>query len=226
VESDPANADRRRRQILQAATALFIEREPTTVSIRDLENATGLTRGAIYYYYDSKEAFYFAVLVEGLRSFRDRLVAELVADDRTASERLEALVRLYFREYQNDRSMFTLHLRYFFGEYLEPTATPDNIADMTELITDCIDSITAVIEQGCDANELTSVDPRFDAMALWGLLSTVVQMQGNDVRISAVARPVEQLTADVIAHMRRNLSITASAPKPAPTRRVRKPIAP
>jgi AcrR family transcriptional regulator len=209
VESDPVNAERRRKQILQAATALFVEREPTTVSIRDLENATGLTRGAIYYYYDSKEAFYFAVLVEGLRSFRDRVVAELADDTRTASARIEGLVQLYVGEYSRDRSMFILHLRYFFGEYLEPTATAANVAHMTELIAECIDAITATIEQGRDAHELTSSDPRFDAMAMWGLLSTVVQMQDNDVRMAHVARPVEQLTNDLVAHLRRNLQVVA-----------------
>src|SRR3712207_1534312 len=56
------DADRSRRAILDAAEALFAERGFESVSLRDIGDAAGLSRGTPSYFFGAKEDLYVAVL--------------------------------------------------------------------------------------------------------------------------------------------------------------------
>lgn len=66
------DADRSRRAILDAAEALFAERGFESVSLQDIGEAAGLSRGTPNYFFGGKEDLYVAVLQ---RVFADREIA-------------------------------------------------------------------------------------------------------------------------------------------------------
>jgi TetR/AcrR family transcriptional regulator, transcriptional repressor for nem operon len=51
-----------REHILQTAFSLFITKSYKAVTMKDLENATGLTKGAFYHYFRSKEEIFIEVI--------------------------------------------------------------------------------------------------------------------------------------------------------------------
>src|SRR5262245_43565584 len=55
---DPAQ---RREQILDAANALFAERDYEDVSIEDISNAAGVTRGLVHHYFGGRKDVYVAL---------------------------------------------------------------------------------------------------------------------------------------------------------------------
>jgi AcrR family transcriptional regulator len=63
---DPAQ---RRDQILDAANALFAERSFDEVSVEDIANAAGVTRGLVHHYFGGRKEVYIALL--------ERLVATM-----------------------------------------------------------------------------------------------------------------------------------------------------
>jgi TetR/AcrR family transcriptional regulator len=63
------DADRSRRTILDAAETLFAERGLESVSLQDIGDAAGLSRGTPNYYFGAKQELYVAVLE---RVFADR----------------------------------------------------------------------------------------------------------------------------------------------------------
>ena len=63
------DADRSRKAILDAAETLFAERGFDAVSLREIGDAAGLSRGTPNYFFGSKEDLYVAVLE---RVFADR----------------------------------------------------------------------------------------------------------------------------------------------------------
>ncbi|GGN65286.1 TetR family transcriptional regulator [Actinoplanes lobatus] len=86
-----SDAEDTRRRILGETTALFIERGYASTSIRDISERLGMTKGALYYHFTSKEELLHAIvapLLSGLRAFvgdvrdagtvRPELVRELV----------------------------------------------------------------------------------------------------------------------------------------------------
>lgn len=70
-----AMSDTRRALVLDAARSVFAEKGVEGASIREIARRAGYTAGAIYSYFDSKEAIYAALLAESL----ERLNAEVIA---------------------------------------------------------------------------------------------------------------------------------------------------
>jgi AcrR family transcriptional regulator len=65
-------AEDTRRRILEAATALFNERGYGGTSIRDITERLGMTKGALYYHFSSKDELLYAMvtpLLEAVTSF-------------------------------------------------------------------------------------------------------------------------------------------------------------
>src|ERR1700754_2512715 len=88
--------DIRRAEILDRATALFIERGYDNVSLNDLIADAGVSKGAFYHWFPSKEAL-ITTLSE--RSARQQLAAieEAIADRQgNALNRLNALLQAGF----------------------------------------------------------------------------------------------------------------------------------
>lgn len=70
-----AMSDTRRALVLDAARSVFAEKGVEGASIREIARRAGYTPGAIYSYFESKEAIYAALLAESL----ERLNAEVAA---------------------------------------------------------------------------------------------------------------------------------------------------
>ena len=60
-KTSPAAKEGRRTQILNAAVRCFARRGYYETTIEDLVAETGLSRGALYLYFPSKEAIYLAI---------------------------------------------------------------------------------------------------------------------------------------------------------------------
>lgn len=95
-----ALADRRRELILEAARATFIERGMDGASIREIARRAGYTPGAIYSYFDGKDALYGALLGESLERL-NASVQEAVSTADTTAQRLQMAARAFFRFYRD-----------------------------------------------------------------------------------------------------------------------------
>ena len=74
-----------RRHLISVAAAAFAERGFAATSMSDLVERSGLTRGAFYFHFDSKEDLALATFRAKQREFIDRLVERATAS--TSSER-------------------------------------------------------------------------------------------------------------------------------------------
>jgi TetR/AcrR family transcriptional regulator, cholesterol catabolism regulator len=86
--------DRRRAQVVLDAARVFARHGYDQTSVPELSEALGMAAGALYHYFDSKEALLIAICDQ----LMDPLLAEareLVAGDQPPEERLRALLRLW-----------------------------------------------------------------------------------------------------------------------------------
>jgi AcrR family transcriptional regulator len=86
------NYDEIQRGILNAACALFAQQGYTRASIADLADACRLSRGALYHYFDSKEAILFAILDAHVRQMISDVEAAMAAQPDTLA-RFRAAIR-------------------------------------------------------------------------------------------------------------------------------------
>ncbi|MCS7220043.1 MAG: TetR/AcrR family transcriptional regulator [Anaerolineae bacterium] len=88
-EQDLANL---RDRIIQVARELFVARGYHAISMREIAEAVGASKAALYYHFQDKEALFLAVLSADLRDL-GRRVAEARASGQTTEVRLRAVVR-------------------------------------------------------------------------------------------------------------------------------------
>ena len=106
-----AASEQTRRQILDTALALFRERGFEETTIRDVAAAAGLSLGAAYYYFKSKEAIVAAYYdyVQREHAQRARTTFEAGGDLRT---RLRAVLHTKIDIMQEDRRLLRALFRY------------------------------------------------------------------------------------------------------------------
>jgi AcrR family transcriptional regulator len=86
------NYDDIQRGILNAACALFAQQGYMRASIADLAEACQISRGALYHYFDSKEAILFAILDAHVRRMISD-VEEAMAQQSTSLDRFRVAIR-------------------------------------------------------------------------------------------------------------------------------------
>ena len=101
TERQQAMTDVRRALVLDAARAVFEKLGIEGASIREFARAAGYTPGAIYFYYDSKEAIYGALLAESLERLNDR-VAQAGTGALDPAAQLEAKASAWFDFYADN----------------------------------------------------------------------------------------------------------------------------
>ena len=106
-----AGSEETRARIVDVALTLFRERGFETTTIRDIATRAGLSLGAAYYYFKSKEAivgaYYDYVQQEHLRRARDAF-----AGARTLRGRLRAALHTKIDIMENDRRLLRALFRY------------------------------------------------------------------------------------------------------------------
>jgi len=77
------------------SAALFYRQGAAATSIRDIAKACGLTPGALYKHFASKDDLLFTIVEHGHRALEERIEAELAFAPGGAAEQLAAFVRAY-----------------------------------------------------------------------------------------------------------------------------------
>ena len=89
--------DERPRELLEAALAVFSQRGYRNTRLDDVAKAAGVTKGAIYHYFDTKEELLLSV-IEHYQSLAFGRAEEVLANrELSASQRIEQVVKKIFQ---------------------------------------------------------------------------------------------------------------------------------
>lgn len=148
-----------RTQILDTALQLFSERGYFSTSVHDIKRAAGLSTGAIYHHFGSKEAIAEA-LHESLLGRMTALLEEIFEREVSARDRSQALLAALFALTTEEPTLmrFILHARH--QEFL-PTVTPICSTRPFRLMLE-------LVEEGMVAGEIRQLEPLVAAAALFG----------------------------------------------------------
>jgi AcrR family transcriptional regulator len=150
--------DARRALVLDAARAVFAEHGLEGASIRVIAKRAGYTAGAIYSYFDSKEAIYAALLRESLERLQqavDAARASRASPDRTLAARASAWFHFYAR---NPRD---LDLGFYLVQGLAPRG------------------LTSELDRELNQRLLAALQPCKDALLALGLDEAMAQVENT-----------------------------------------------
>lgn len=163
-----AYADARRTQIVEAASQLVAEKGFEAPQMREIAERAGLSTGALYQYFASKEELIRAV-ADSLRPAEAAFVKQVLGDGSPA-ERLQALPSKFVEiaESSDKRS------RRNFRHYGEAANTPFLAEMLREVVTDTADELEILVHDAQAEGVIDpDLDPRMTATALTTMMISV-----------------------------------------------------
>jgi len=151
-KTDPDTSEIRKNQILDAATSVFARFGFEHARMDDIVQASGLSKGTLYWYFKSKEEIITGILhrlfVTDIEQLRD-----LLAVEGTVSQRLLLLTR-----YRITGLKHVVHLIPILIEFYAVTVREDRIRQfISEYFRNFRGLLVDLIQQGIDAGEFRPV---------------------------------------------------------------------
>lgn len=180
--AEPARAPAGTRERIEAAAlTLFVERGVDAATTREIAASAGVSEGAIYRHFDSKDEL-AAAMFQKIHARLARLVREAAKTKRGIAEQTAAIVGAYCATADEDFALFTFHLLY--AHRFLPT--PEGVDDPVSAVED-------IIAAAMRRREIARGEPAFIAgMALGIVLQTALQ-----IAYGRLAGPVTQYAAEL-----------------------------
>jgi AcrR family transcriptional regulator len=149
--------------LLSAAVALFAEKGYASTSVREIVASAGVTKPVLYYYFESKEGLFRAIL-DWAGEQQEILLKNVLDTPGTALERMAYLYRLIFKGVMENGNLFKLIHNLIFGP---PQGAPPY--DVEQYHRRMVDAIKAIYLKGRSEGELKDADPEEVAILLLGV---------------------------------------------------------
>lgn len=145
--NDKRMEDRAERQarIEKAAEHVFAHRGVNAATMDDIARQSGVSKGALYLHFESKEQLYLSLAVRALQDLIGKLEANSGAG--TGFERISAFINTYGRYSLSDPARFCLAGAWFAPEWQIPANEP-LAASYVELVRHALQLSVDVFEQG------------------------------------------------------------------------------
>lgn len=157
--------EERRAQILEAALTVFARQGFHQARMDDIAQESGLSKGALYLYYKSKDAI-IGALMRSVGNFMFRRAASIESATGSVRERIFGVNTIFIDEIQRFSRALPVMLE-FYAVAARDKAVRTYLADM---YVEYGDLLTRVVEQGIERGEFRACDARslaYSLIALW-----------------------------------------------------------
>jgi AcrR family transcriptional regulator len=153
-----------RPQILEAAKNLLIEQGYHGLSMRQIAEAVGVSKAALYYHFKDKEELLIAILdayLDGMESMLD----DLRRQPGSSRGKISALVKFILQQPAEQRAIIRLS-----SQEMAHLSAPARAVFDRVYHEKFLDKIRAIFEDGVQAKELRPVDPNVASWTLLGMM--------------------------------------------------------
>lgn len=175
---DASKKTEKRDYILECARRVFAKRGVTGATMQEIAIAAGVSKGALYLLFESKDALYYQLVAT--------VIDELVACMRQAAsiggsgfERTRKLLLAYARYYAEDVTRFRIALGWMAPDYQPNDSLPSAVAYRSNVV-EIMGMIVAAIEDGQrDGSIRSDLDSRDTVFICWGGLLGILCMNAR-----------------------------------------------
>ena len=168
-----------REKLLRVARDLFTTRGYTATSVREIVEAAGVTKPALYYHFASKEGIYLAIL-DDLRSLFDTGIAEHGGKAGNVRCQIEEFILGLYDLFEQNRAA----ARFLNAAFWGPTQSAPSF-DFQALNERFISFVALKVEEGISAGEIRGANTRDVSLTLLGALSSYVNLTLAHPRLSS-----------------------------------------
>jgi AcrR family transcriptional regulator len=167
--SKPEDKDMRRAVILAAAKKIFAKKGYHGTTVADVAREAELSYGSIYWYFDSKDALFHALMELGERELRDRirLALQMLPPTASAVELFKAAVAATFEFFESDKDVVRLIFRdaYSLGPGFE--------SHLYRIYENFIRDIEQGVAKAQEMGEIIPANPRVVAFSIAALIGQI-----------------------------------------------------
>jgi TetR/AcrR family fatty acid metabolism transcriptional regulator len=198
-----ANREEVRGRILEVARRVFFAEGFAAANLDEVARLTGIAKGTIYRYFESKAELYVEVLAQNSDQFVARM-RSVLDPELGPAEQIRALGRFYLRHYSENpeyfRIFWALENQRLIGEL------PKGLVDqVVELWRRCLEVLAAVIERGVSTGRFRPCDPWETANVLWVVANGIIQTEFDPRRRVLRQAPLAKTFEDAVEILLRGL---------------------
>jgi len=191
-----ARVQRRRRQILDAATEVMSKTGYHATAMQAVAERAGISVGLIYQYFGNKDELLVAVIVDILEDLRDQVPAAIAAAGDDPVERFDAAFRICCQVVDAKRDAVNLTYRE------SRTLSAEGLERIKELELETADPIRLVFEQGVAAGAFRDMDGRLVVHNVLLIAHAWALKHWHLARFLTLAEYIEQELALLLASVR------------------------
>ena len=151
----------RKEQILDAALHVIVQNGYHQSRMDDIVLTSGLSKGAIYWYYKSKKDMYLDLVNHWVIRYSNSLL-KLPQEDISSGEQLKNLFETFFKQFEKDPIVFKALL-----EFWSLAGRDTDFKIKLEKVTqNFIHYIESIIKKGVKSGEFKQVNPNIAAMSI------------------------------------------------------------
>ena len=153
--------DRRKEQIMSAALSVVVAKGYDQSRMDDIVEKSQLSKGAIYWYYKSKEEVYLSLVDYWFLQYSSGVVDTLQQQE-SASDQLKALFDFFIEQFDKNPATFKLLVEFWRLAGLNP----DFNVKLQQIYSDFLEYIIEIIKVGVANGEFKNVEPRITALSI------------------------------------------------------------
>jgi len=168
-------SEERRNQILEAASNVFSERGLQKARMDDIVHESGLSKGALYWYFKSKDEIINAIL----RRYLDHelaVIKKLADQPGSAEQRLRKFVDLMIADLTRMKFFTAVAYEFYAMAFRSKTIR----AVFREYVDQFFSVMEPIIEQGMADGEFRLLDPKEVALAVASIVEGTLLIYGFD----------------------------------------------
>ena len=157
---------RHRNAILAAAEELFSDKGFEGTTMQEVSEKAGLSKGAVYLYFKSKDELYLSVCLQGIAGFGESLEAAR-AHVKGVEAGVKAVYLAYIKHSLEEPAVFRV-LRDTFIEQIRQNLSRSTIETVSNTIKGWLENESRLLQEGIDAGVFrTEIDPYAFSVLVW-----------------------------------------------------------
>ena len=170
-------SEERKAQIFQAALTCFSRKGYHQTTMDDIVAESGLSKGALYWYFESKKELFLSLFQEVMGQF-NQTWESIVNEKASATDKLLSSLALFRTEFKEFVP--------FFGVLMEAwalTLHDEDVENLTrELYEPYLDIMTRIVEEGITSGEFRVVSSQATAMVVMTLFDGIALALGTGLQ--------------------------------------------
>jgi TetR/AcrR family transcriptional regulator, cholesterol catabolism regulator len=155
--------NRKRKEICETATKLFVEKGFEKTTIRDIARAGGINSSALYYYFEDKEAVLYRILIDIMDDSLERM-RRIEQNKLSLKDKLFAVIKMHTEIYGVDPLRMELIV------HNQKSLNPEHWEELKSKQKEYAKIVSGILSKMKERGEILDANPMACTFALFGMI--------------------------------------------------------